>query len=245
LPRRYVPPEVDESQDISEASLTREDGVNILRFKKQLNTGDDMDVELTAGSVYLVFPESGGDVFSGRFIGKHEDRPAVAADFAAFPSCGVQLRNGGLSPLDANALRSRDVPYSAAEDETFAVEQAPRRARMIFSCSSTSNDKVAPGRVTFEDCSSSNRDFDERSGVFSCSEDGAYAFALTSLLKTEDSQGVRVKMMRDGADGVVSHVKLLFWSLLLLLDGGDGPQLGRGPLQGGQLGLGSVQLVGV
>jgi hypothetical protein len=37
----YTRPSVDKSQDISDASLTRADGVNTLKFKKMMKTGDD------------------------------------------------------------------------------------------------------------------------------------------------------------------------------------------------------------
>ena len=37
----YIPPTPDASQDISAASLKRENGVNVLKFKKKINSGDD------------------------------------------------------------------------------------------------------------------------------------------------------------------------------------------------------------
>ena len=37
----YIPPTPDASQDISEASLKRENGVNVLKFRKKISSGDD------------------------------------------------------------------------------------------------------------------------------------------------------------------------------------------------------------
>ena len=43
---RYVPPDAEESQDIMDASLTREDGINILKFKKKIDSGDERVIYL-------------------------------------------------------------------------------------------------------------------------------------------------------------------------------------------------------
>ena len=37
----YIPPTPDASQDIEEASLKRENGVNVLKFRKKISSGDD------------------------------------------------------------------------------------------------------------------------------------------------------------------------------------------------------------
>ena len=37
----YSPPEADASQDISSASLKRENGINTLRFRKKISSGDN------------------------------------------------------------------------------------------------------------------------------------------------------------------------------------------------------------
>ena len=39
----YIPPTPDASQDISAVSLKRENGVNVLRFKRKINSGDDKE----------------------------------------------------------------------------------------------------------------------------------------------------------------------------------------------------------
>ena len=36
----YMPPEADASQDISSASLMRENGINTLKFRKKITSGD-------------------------------------------------------------------------------------------------------------------------------------------------------------------------------------------------------------
>ena len=45
----YIPPTPDANQDISQASLKREDGVNVLKFRKKISSGADESWRFTLG----------------------------------------------------------------------------------------------------------------------------------------------------------------------------------------------------
>ena len=49
----YSPPEADASQDISSASLKREDGINTLRFRKKISSGDNKVFDIDYDSTNL------------------------------------------------------------------------------------------------------------------------------------------------------------------------------------------------
>ena len=92
----YLPPDADASQDISSTSLKRENGVNTLKFTKKITSGDIkarqnmqqrfhiytlnfftlQDLNF-AEDFHVMYPYSGGQIFSGSFIGKHENTPFV------------------------------------------------------------------------------------------------------------------------------------------------------------------------
>ncbi len=83
----------DSSQDVRDASLSRVDGVNTLRFTKEISSGDDgQDVALD-GEVFVVHPVSGGSVFGGRSVGKHDQTPIVAPEPMVIRQC--QWRSTG------------------------------------------------------------------------------------------------------------------------------------------------------
>ena len=92
----YLPPDADASQDISSTSLKRENGINTLKFTKKITSGDtkarqNMQLRLHtniqnlfilqdlnfAEDFHVMYPYSGGQIFSGSFIGKHENTPFV------------------------------------------------------------------------------------------------------------------------------------------------------------------------
>lgn len=75
---------------------------------------------------------------------------------------------------------------------------------MVFSCTTTSNQKLGQGPVTFEQCPMAHDDFSKDSGVFSCKESGQYSFTLTSLMKSEENSPVKIKMMMQDRRGRVS-----------------------------------------
>ena len=103
----YAPPSPDDSQDISAASLKRENGVNVLKFKKKINSGDDKDVDLAKG-IHMLYPYSGGQVSpEGSFILKHSNTPFVEAekmqfreisDLIGIPSLSLAFRPSPPSP---------------------------------------------------------------------------------------------------------------------------------------------------
>ena len=49
----YSPPEADASQDISSVSLKREDGINTLRFRKKISSGDKKEFDIDHDSTNL------------------------------------------------------------------------------------------------------------------------------------------------------------------------------------------------
>ena len=53
----YSPPEADASQDISSASLKRENGINTLRFRKKISSGDNkvLDIDYDSTNFKLNF----------------------------------------------------------------------------------------------------------------------------------------------------------------------------------------------
>ena len=89
--RSYVPPTEDDEQNIQDAEIRREDGVNILRFKKTLTSGDNRDVDLT-DPVHLFFPVSGGPV-ARNFVGRHLDTPVVMPEKITLKECSVKPRD--------------------------------------------------------------------------------------------------------------------------------------------------------
>ena len=50
-----------------------------------------------------------------------------------------------------------------------------------------------------------NGDFDADTGVFSCKEEGVYSFALSSLMKSQENNLVKLKMMIEDREGRVSR----------------------------------------
>lgn len=65
----------------------------------------------------------------------------------------------------------------------------------MFTCTSTSNAKITDKVITYEECPMQHEDFEADNGIFTCAKSGLYNFEFSSLLKSQENERVRVKMM--------------------------------------------------